>query len=218
MQLVAEVGVDAVKKEVALEDTGPALRIIPPGLPAILVRRFRRHQAEDGGRHHLAAVDVGMMQRVDPPTGRVIAGFQGDERRELVLVAQRQSKTDVAAHRLAHDDGLAQIKRAAESQDELAIEFCCQLVFVFQQIEIGLRNRLAMPRHVEGDDAVVRGNIRVAELVAILPAVGAGGVKADERNALSGFLVIGAVRLALALDVDVAAHDRVVCVHPRPPG
>ena len=84
--LVAVVGIDAVEIQIALEDTGPALGVIPPGFPSIFIRAFRRHQAKHRRRHHFAAMDVRVVKRIDPPTGGVVAGLERDESQELVFV------------------------------------------------------------------------------------------------------------------------------------
>ena len=65
-----------------------------------------------------------------------------------------------------------------------------------------------MPGHVEGDDAEVRRDARIVHQPAILPRVGAGGVQADQRNALAGLLDIEPVRLAEQVEMQIAAGDR----------
>ena len=65
-----------------------------------------------------------------------------------------------------------------------------------------------MPGHVEGDDAVFRRHPRIVHEAAILAAVGAGGMQAEQRRALAGFLDIDPVRLAEELEMHVAAGDR----------
>ena len=51
----------------------------------------------------------------------------------------------------------------------------------------------------------LRERLGVVEEAAVLAAVGAGGVQADERDARAGLLEIDAVRLALDVDAQVAA-------------
>ncbi len=217
LALIPEIRVDTVEIQIALEDAGAALRVIPPGLPAVFVGRLRRHEPEHRGSDHFAAMDVGMMQRIDPPARGVVAGFEGDEGGEFVLITQRQRQADVAAHGLAHEDGLAQVERAAERHDELAVELGGELIFVLHQVEVRRRDRLAMPGHVERDDAEIAADVGVAQLVPVLAAVGAGGVQADHRDALAVFLVVGAVRLAFALDINVTPDDGIVCIHDNSP-
>src|SRR5262249_46517544 len=70
------------------------------------------------------------------------------------------------------------------------------------------RRRLAVPGHVEHDDAIVIGDAFVVEQAAILPAVRAGGVQAEQRNALSCFLDIKPVRAVEQREIEIAAGDR----------
>ena len=65
-----------------------------------------------------------------------------------------------------------------------------------------------MPRQVENDDAEAAGDLGVVQERAILPAVGAGGVQADQRDALPRFLEIDAMRPAVEVEPQVAADDR----------
>ena len=67
-----------------------------------------------------------------------------------------------------------------------------------------------MTRKRSGDRAVV-------EQVAILPAVGAGGVQAEQRHAAAGLLDEDAVGRALDLDGKIAARDRLELRHPALP-
>ena len=64
-----------------------------------------------------------------------------------------------------------------------------------------------MPGHVEGDDAKILGDARIVHDAAILPAVGAGGVQAEQGNALAGLLDIEPMRTAEHLEMHVAAGD-----------
>jgi hypothetical protein len=65
-----------------------------------------------------------------------------------------------------------------------------------------------MPRQVEGDDAIAAGDLRVVQDRPVLPAVGAGGVQAEERNALARLLEVDAMRLAVQVQAQVAADHR----------
>ena len=65
-----------------------------------------------------------------------------------------------------------------------------------------------MPRHVEHDHAIVLRDALVVEQAAILPAVGAGGVQAEQRNAAAGFLDVEAMRAAEQIEMQVAADRR----------
>jgi hypothetical protein len=70
-----------------------------------------------------------------------------------------------------------------------------------------------VPWQIERNDAEVRRDIRIAELVAILPAVGSRRMQANQRNALAVLFVLGAIGFALALHVDIAPNDRIMRVH-----
>ena len=65
-----------------------------------------------------------------------------------------------------------------------------------------------MQRHVEGDDAKIPRELFIGQQMPPLPAIGARGVQADQRNARAVLLEIDAVHLAADLDVDVAADHR----------
>ena len=65
-----------------------------------------------------------------------------------------------------------------------------------------------MPRHVEGDDAVVGRDTRIVEEAAELAPVGARGVQAQQRNARPRLLEIEAMRAAEQVEIEVAAGDR----------
>ena len=49
------------------------------------------------------------------------------------------------------------------------------------------------------------GDIGVTQQMAILPAVGAGGMQANQRHALAGFLEVNAARLAPKLHLHISA-------------
>ena len=75
-----------------------------------------------------------------------------------------------------------------------------------------------MPGHIEGDDAVARRDARIVHQRAILTAVAAGGVQAEQRRALPGFLDIEPVRPAKEIEMHVAADDRLEArTHATPP-
>lgn len=60
-----------------------------------------------------------------------------------------------------------------------------------------------MPGHVKGDDAKVLCKLLIGKKMSPLPAVGAGGVQADQRNARAAFLEIDAMHLAIDIDMNV---------------
>src|SRR5204863_5110050 len=67
---------------------------------------------------------------------------------------------------------------------------------------------LAVPGHIEGHHPVAFEYLRVVEHGAPLAPVGSGSVQTKERNALSGLLVINAMRPAVELQMCIAAGDR----------
>src|SRR5690606_7341653 len=64
-----------------------------------------------------------------------------------------------------------------------------------------------MPGQVEGDHPVVLKDGAVIEQGTVLATVAAGGVQAQQGNALARFLDIQAVGLAQQLEAQVAADD-----------
>ena len=71
-----------------------------------------------------------------------------------------------------------------------------------------------MPRQVEGDHAIAAGDLAIVQERAVLPSVGAGGVQADQRNALARLLEIEPVRLAVEVQAQVAADHRLIYRFP----
>jgi hypothetical protein len=66
----------------------------------------------------------------------------------------------------------------AERDDKLGIEFGRELVLVFLQIKVRGRQRFAVPRQVERNDAEICCDLGIAKLMPILAAVGSRGVQA----------------------------------------
>ena len=62
-----------------------------------------------------------------------------------------------------------------------------------------------MVRHIERNDAILVGNGRIVKQMAVLPAVRAGGVKAEQRDAPAGFLKVDAVAGAVRRDIQITA-------------
>jgi len=65
------------------------------------------------------------------------------------------------------------------------------------------------------------GDRRIGHQVMELASVGAGGVEADERNALPGLLEIDPVRLAREVETQIASDDGIdggghIAVSPLP--
>ena len=65
-----------------------------------------------------------------------------------------------------------------------------------------------MPGHVEGDDAMPRGDARIVHQRPVLAPVGACGVQAQQRGALARLLDIEAMRPAEQIEMHITADDR----------
>ena len=142
----------------------------------------------------------------DLVVGRDMRGaLQPDDGAESRGVLMREIERDAAADRAAHHHRLVELERIGDFQDHLDVAARGELVFL---VLIALRRRrLAVPRHVEHDDAIVVGDALVVEQAAILPAVRAGGVQAEQRNALAGLLDVEPVRAAEQREIEIAADD-----------
>ena len=110
---------------------------------------------------------------------------------------------DAAADRATHGHGLVECERVGDLHDQSHIVARSELVFGV--LPAGRRRRLAMPRHVKGDDAVVCGDAFIVHQATILPRVGAGGVQAEQGDALAGLLDVKPLRFAEQLAIQVAA-------------
>src|SRR5262245_46589448 len=110
-----------------------------------------------------------------------------------------------SADRAADRDGLVQCKGIDHGQDRLDVGLRGQPVF--DVLPAWRRRGLAMPGHVEGDDAKLSEDLAVIEDSAVLPAVGTGRVQAEERDAIACLLHIEAVRLAADRHVQKARYN-----------
>ena len=200
----ADVAVDLVEMQVALEHAGAAHQVVPQRFPAVVVRRGRRHQPGHHAGRDLAAMHVRPVQPLDVVIGRDVGGaFQPDDGAEFLGVLVREIKHDAAADRAAHHHRAVELQRVGDFQDHPDVVARGELVFLV--LEALRRRRFAVPRHVEHDDAIVFGDALVVEQAAILPAVGARGVQAEQRNALAGLLDIEPVRPVEQRHVEIAA-------------
>ena len=109
----------------------------------------------------------------------------------------RQLEHDLAADRAAEHDRPLEAERRAEGQDQVDVGRGGEAVLLV--LPAGGRQRLAVPRHVEGQHAEVPRDLRVVQQVAELAAVGARGVQAHERDALPGLLEVEAMRPACSV-------------------
>ena len=209
MGAVAVVGILAVEVEVAFEDPRPALHVAPQGLPAVLVRRLRRHQAGDHGGADLAAMDVAAVQPARVvPGGLMVGAFDADQGAEPVGVVGAEVEDDAPAHGAADQRRSVEFHGVGDGEDGVGIEVGGQPVLLL--VEADRRVRLAVPGQVEGDDAEMLGDVRVGHHVPVLAAVGAGGVKAEQRDTLPRLLDIDPAGTPSYLDGRVAADDRFI--------
>ena len=80
-------------------------------------------------------------------------GFQSDQRAESLRILVREMQHDAPADRAAHGDRLVEPKRVGDFDDHAHIVARGELVF--RVLPAGRRRRLAVPGHVEGDDAKI---------------------------------------------------------------
>ena len=118
----------------------------------------------------------------------------------------REMQHDASADRAAHDHRLVEFERVGDVDDHAHVVARGELYS--RVLPAGGRRGLAVPGHVEGDDAEIVGDALVVHQPAILAAVGAGGVQAEQRNALAGLLDIKPVRLAEQIEMQIAAGNR----------
>ena len=214
---VAVIRILPVEVEVAAEHAGTALEVGPEGFPAMRLRRLGRDEAGDHRGADLAAVHVGPVQpgRV-VPRHLVVGRLEADQGAEPPGVPGGDVEHDPPADRAAHQHRPVELQHVRDGKDRPCIGLGGEPVLLV--LVTGRGERLAVPRHVEGDHPVVRGHRVVEHQVPVLAAVGAGGVQAEERYALPRLLEEQAARPAVELQRGVAAGDRFVFNrHRRPP-
>ena len=108
--------------------------------------------------------------------------LQPDDPGNLVLVVGGDLEHDGAAHRTAHHHRAFETERSPEIADQAEIDVRGEAVFL-QPPFIG-RVGTAVKRQVEGEHAEAVGNLGIVQHMPELPAVGAGGMQADQRPAL----------------------------------
>ena len=132
--------------------------------------------------------------------------LQPDQRTETLRTFVREMQHDAPADRAAHGDRLVEAERIGDFHDHAHIVARGELVFLV--LPAGRRRGLAVPGHVEGDDAEGGRHARVVHQAAELARVGAGRVQAEQGNACSGLLDIKPVRLAEQVEMKIAAGNR----------
>ena len=101
----ADVAIELVEIQIALEDAGAALHVVPDRFPALAIRRIRPDQAGDDGAGDLTAMHVRPVQEIEIVIGiDMRAGLQADDGAEAFGVFERQMQRDAAADRAADQD------------------------------------------------------------------------------------------------------------------
>ena len=131
--------------------------------------------------------------------------LQANERTQLARVLEREIEHDAPADRAAHDHRPLELQLARDGHDHGRVRPGGEAVVL--ALPAFRRRRLAVPRHVERDDAPVAQEFCVIEHRAPLAAVGAGGMEAKKRDAGASLLVIDAMHAPVERDVRVAADD-----------
>jgi hypothetical protein len=121
-------------------------------------------------------MDVGAVQEIQVVIGiDMRAGLQADDGAERFRVFERQMKRDASADRASDQDRAVQFQRGHDVKDHRRVLRRGELVFLV--VPARRRRRLAMPGHVEGDDAVIARDALVVHQRAVLTPVGARGVQ-----------------------------------------
>ena len=183
VELVGDVAVDHVEIEIALEHAGAALHVVPQRFPAAVIGRGRRDQPRHDAGGHFAAVHVGAVQPARVVIGIDLGrGFEPDDGAEFLRMLVREMQHDAPADRAAHHHRPVELERGGDFQDHAHVVARGEPVFFV--LPSDGRRGFAVPRHVEHDDAIVLRDALVVEQAAILPPVRAGGVQAEQRNAV----------------------------------
>ena len=97
---------------------------------------------------------VGPMQEIQVVIGiDMRAGLQADDGAEAFGMFQRQMQRDASADRAAHQDRPVEFERGHDFEDHGGVLRRGELVLLVMPAR--RRRRLAVPGHVEGDDAMV---------------------------------------------------------------
>src|SRR5262249_52187152 len=125
---------------------------------------------------------------------------------EPLRVLMREMQNDASADRATDGYRPVEFERVGDLDDHSHIVARGELVISI--LPSGRRGGLAMPRHVESDDAEIFRPARIVEHAAILARVGTCSMQAQQRNALPGFLHIEAVGVSQGLNVQIEARDQ----------
>jgi hypothetical protein len=147
------------------------------------------------------------MEPVDViPGGLEIGRFDGDEPGETIGMHRRQLQSDPASHGAPREQWVLQPQRTAEREHRFNVGSGGQQVF--RRLEAFRWQGLAVPGHVECQEAVRTGERLVVENEPPLARIGSGGMQAYNRAALAGFLEVNPQWCAIDGQADIPAGDR----------
>ena len=149
--------------------------------------------------------ETGLTATLSSETTVKVRGFEADQGTEPLGMARRQIEHQPAADRATHDHGPLETERVADIEHHLRVGGSRELVCL--ALEAFGRQRLAVPGHVEHDDAKVLRDGIVVEDVAKLAAIGASRVQADQRDAAPRLLDVKPVRAPGERQIEIATDD-----------
>ena len=89
-----DVAVELVEIQIAFENAGAALHVMPQRFPALVVGRVGAHQSGNDGCGDFPAMDVGTVQEIQVVIGIDMgAGLQADDRAEAIGVLERDASS-----------------------------------------------------------------------------------------------------------------------------
>src|SRR5260370_1077356 len=112
---------------------------------------------------------------------------------------------DASADRASDQDWPVEFERGHDIEDHRRVLRRGELIFLV--VPARRRRRLAMPGHVEGDDAVAARDALIVHQRTVLTTVGTGGVQTQQWGALAGLLDIDAMLSPEQIQMHVPAHD-----------
>src|SRR3984893_5444846 len=203
----SDVAVELVEIQIAFEDARTTLHVVPQRLPARRIGRIGPDQSGNDGGTDFAAVDVGTVQEIQVVIWIDMgASLQADDGAEALGMFERQMQRDASTDRASDQDRPGEFERGHDLEDHRRVLRRGKLIFLV--VPARRRRRLAVPGHVEGDDAVAARDARIVHQRAVLTAVGAGGVQAEQGRALARLLDIDAMWAPEQFKMHVAADDR----------
>ncbi len=119
---------------------------------------------------------------------------------------ERQMQRDASADRASDQDRPVELERRHDLQNHGRV--LCRGELIFLVVPARRRRRLAVPRHIEGDDAVAGCNALIIHQGAVLPPIRARGVETQQWRALPRLLNIDAMFQSEQIEMHVAAGDR----------